>query len=64
MISKEIAPGATFEIGPGLVPGHPAEHTMDISRAERVLGWKPDFSMYQGCKDYLDTLRSSTQGQR
>jgi len=58
MISKEIVPGATFDIGPGLVPGHPPEHLMDIRAAERVLGWKPEFNMYKGCVDYISTLRA------
>jgi len=58
LISTKIVPGATFEIGPGLVPGHSAEYRMDISRAERALGWKPAFDIYQGCLDYINTLRS------
>lgn len=57
LISTEILSGATFEIGPGLVPGHPPEHRMDISRASSVLDWKPAYNMYRGCIDYFETIR-------
>lgn len=60
IISTEIVPGATFEIGPGLVPGHPPEHCMDIARAEKSLGWKPEFNMHRGCRDYIEILRGSS----
>ncbi len=64
LISTEVVPGATFEIGPGLVPGHPPEHCMGISRAERVLGWKPEFNMYRGCRDYIETIRETSKNAR
>lgn len=60
LISSEILPSATFEIGPGLVPGHPIEHAMDISRARRALEWEPKYSMYHGCKDYIETIRTGS----
>ncbi|MCL4369899.1 MAG: NAD(P)-dependent oxidoreductase [Chloroflexi bacterium] len=59
LIATEIVPGAQFEIGPGLVPGNPAEHCMDIQRAKSVLDWQPRFDMARGCRDYLkDLLRA------
>lgn len=54
LISTEIVPGARFEIGPGLVQGHPAEALMEIGRAERVLGWRPGYPMRRACQDYCD----------
>lgn len=64
LIATEIVPGAQFEIGPGLVPGHPAEALMEIGRAERVLGWKPAFDMVRGCRDYVETLLQSSTGRQ
>ncbi len=57
LISSEIVPGAQFEIGPGLVPGHPAEATMAIETAARVLDWRPSFDIRRGCREYVDEVR-------
>ncbi len=57
LIATEIVPGAQFEIGPGLVPGHPPEHVLDIRAAERALGWKPAYDIARGCREYIDAVR-------
>lgn len=61
LISREVVPGARFEIGPGLVPGHPPENTMDVAAAACVLGWRPAYDIRRGCEEYIRAVREAGQ---
>ena len=53
---KEIAPKLDYEIEPG-EPPHSKLFPLDISRAQKYLGWAPKFSLRQGFEDYLGELK-------
>lgn len=56
---RKIYPGAVFEIGPGL------DHlglvnryfVLDISRAREELGYAPQFTLEEGVRDYVETMK-------
>lgn len=56
---KRIYPEAIFEIGPGLdyrnMPGRYC--VMDFSRAKEELGFTPKFSVDDGVRDYVESMR-------
>jgi UDP-glucose 4-epimerase len=56
---KKIYPEAIFEIGPGLdyrnMPGRYC--VMDFSRAKAELGFTPKFSVDDGVRDYVESMR-------
>ncbi len=62
LIASEIVPGARFEIGPGLVPGHPPESTMSVAAAARALDWRPAFDIQRGCEEYIAAVRRKLAG--
>ena len=57
--TKNIYPKAVFDIGPGLdymkIPG--VYCVMNYSRAEEELGYRPRFSLEDGVRDYVDTMK-------
>ena len=59
---KEIAPALEYEIEPG-EPPHSKHFPLDISRAEKHLGWKPHYSLSAGFADFFEELkRARAQG--
>ncbi len=59
---KEIAPALDYEIEPG-EPPHSKTFPLDISRAEKYIGWKPQFSLREGFADFFEELkRARAQG--
>jgi nucleoside-diphosphate-sugar epimerase len=55
-IVKKYRPDARFRIGPGLDIAEPIRGPLDITRAEEKLGYKPEFSIEEGVKDYIETI--------
>lgn len=58
-VLRRILPKADIQIGPGLNflnSPYPASGVYDISRAERELGYKPQFDVERGVVDYLESL--------
>jgi nucleoside-diphosphate-sugar epimerase len=63
-ILKELVPGAELSVGPGnleFVPGLPVwkKGALDISRAAKVLDYRPRFDIRAGIAATLDGLRKS-----
>ncbi len=59
---KEIAPALEYEIEPG-EPPHSKTFPLDISRAEKHIGWKPQYSLREGFADFFEELkRARAQG--
>jgi UDP-glucose 4-epimerase len=56
-IVKKIIPTAVFEIGRGLDVAEPIKGPMCIEKAFGELGFKPKFSLEQGVRDYISTMR-------
>lgn len=56
---NKIYPEAIFEIGPGLdYTGLGPHHCVfDISRAKSELGYSPKFTLEDGVKDYVETMK-------
>ncbi|MFC1972456.1 NAD-dependent epimerase/dehydratase family protein [Chloroflexota bacterium] len=56
---KAIFPDAVIEIGPGLdhVGIGPRYCVLDISRAKEELGFMPKYTLEEGIKDYIDTMK-------
>ena len=57
---RSVVPGAQIEVGPGLDPlGSDVSYyaIYDISRARADFGFEPRFSLEDGVRDYVDTLR-------
>lgn len=56
---RKIYPNAIFDIGPGLdymnMPG--VYCVMDFTRAKEELGYTPAFSLKEGVKDYVDSMK-------
>lgn len=58
-IVRQHLPNADIEIGPGLsffAYPHPMYGVYDISRAEKELGYKPQFPLERAIPDYLEAL--------
>jgi nucleoside-diphosphate-sugar epimerase len=55
-IVKKLLPKCAVEIVPGTKPISRTQH-LDISRAKKVLGWEPQYTMEQGFKDYIEDLK-------
>ena len=46
---------------PTMTPGTPPvsrDRSLDVSRAERELGWKPEYTLEEGFEDYIEELRT------
>lgn len=54
---RKIIPEAVIEIGPGLYPYYRGGWVFDTSRAREELGFTPDYSLEEGVKDYIETMR-------
>ncbi len=54
--ARRFFPALEVEIIPGTAPVSRAR-SLDISRAERELGWTPQFTLEQGFGDYIEDLR-------
>lgn len=56
---KKIYPDAIFDIGPGLdyIGFGPIYGIFDISRAKEELGYTPQFTLEEGVKDYIETMK-------
>jgi len=58
-VVRRRLPGARIEIGPGLNflnSPYPMCGIYDIGRAERELGYRPQYDVERGVEDYLDSL--------
>ena len=56
---KKIYPHADIEIGPGLDyfrRGFNTYSVYDISRAQKELGYSPEYNLENGVRDYIETL--------
>ncbi len=59
---KEIAPALEYEIEPG-EPPKSKSYPLDISGAEKHIGWKPHYSLREGFADFFEELkRARAQG--
>jgi UDP-glucose 4-epimerase len=59
-ILKEIYPAADIEIGPGLDYlnlGRQLYSLHDLTRARKELGFKPNFSLQEGVRDYIAMMK-------
>jgi UDP-glucose 4-epimerase len=54
--ARKFFPDLDVEIVPGTPPVS-RDRALDISRAERDLGWKPQYTLEQGLGDYIEDLR-------
>jgi len=57
-IVKKIIPSAVFEIGPGFDVAEPVRGPLNITRAKEELGYTPQFTLEEGVKDYIRSIRS------
>ena len=55
--ARKFFPDLNVEIIPGTPPVS-RDRALDISRAERELGWKPEYTLEQGFGDYIEDLRT------
>lgn len=59
-ILRRHLPNAVIEVGPGLNflgAAYPMYGIYDISRAQRELGYKPEYDLERGIADYLESLQ-------
>lgn len=56
-IVKKIIPNAVFEIGPGFDVAEPVRGPLNITKAKEELGYKPQFTLEEGVKDYISIVR-------
>jgi UDP-glucose 4-epimerase len=59
-VVRQLIPSAQLEIGDGLgflAYPHPMYAVFDISRAEKELGYKPQFTLETAIADYLESLK-------
>lgn len=56
---RKIYPDAVFEIGPGLdhLGSGNRYYVLDISRARDELGYSPKYSLEEGVRDYVETMK-------
>jgi nucleoside-diphosphate-sugar epimerase len=55
--ARKFFPGLEVEIIPGTPPVSRTQ-SLDVSRAERELGWTPEYTLEQGFGDYIEDLRT------
>lgn len=53
-----VVPGARVEVASGDDPGDMRQERFDISAAERDLGYRPNISLEEGIRSYLDWLKA------
>lgn len=59
-IVKELVPGASIEVGPGLLTySMGQEGAIDLSRAREDLGYTPKYDLRDGLKDYIEWYRKN-----
>ena len=66
-IIREFLPGARVELGPGLLPYLPGQRlpqkgALDLTRAARDLGYRPQVDLRRGMAAYIEDLRRSLAG--
>lgn len=54
---QKLLPKLEVEIIPGKAP-RSSKQPMDISRAKKLLGWEPEYSMEAGFQAYIDDLKA------
>jgi nucleoside-diphosphate-sugar epimerase len=60
---EEIIPGSKISVGPGLIKfsdnlDAPQKGALDIRRAQKELGYKPRYGLFEGLKKYTDQLKT------
>jgi UDP-glucose 4-epimerase len=55
---EERLPDSRIVLGPGRLPDHDRQGLLDISAADRVLGYRPRWGLARGIDDYFDWLLS------
>jgi UDP-glucose 4-epimerase len=66
-IVRQLVPSAQMEIGDGLgffAYPHPMYAVYDISRAQKELGYKPQFTLETAIADYLESLKRMQREKR
>lgn len=51
---RDLNPGADIAVGPGHLPGYDGQGAIDISAADRDLGYRPRWGLARGLDDYAD----------
>ncbi|MGZ6777362.1 MAG: NAD-dependent epimerase/dehydratase family protein [Mycobacterium sp.] len=55
---EELIPGATFDIGPGLLPNWDSQGPYDLTASQRDLGYTPAWTLESGLVNQIDWLRT------
>lgn len=55
---EELIPGATFDIGPGLLPNWDSQGPYDLTASQRDLGYAPAWTLESGLVNQIDWLRT------
>jgi UDP-glucose 4-epimerase len=55
---EELIPGATFDIGPGLLPNWDSQGPYDLSASQRDLGYAPAWTLESGLVNQIEWLRA------
>ena len=58
-VVRKLLPAADIRLGEGADPADQTRGPLDISAAERDLGWRPRVSLHDGIARYLDWLRDA-----
>lgn len=58
-VVRKLLPSADIRLGEGTDPADQTRGPLDISAAERDLGWRPEVSLHDGIARYLDWLRDA-----
>ncbi len=62
VVKKFIPDSPPIEIGPGYVESEPIRGPLDITRAEKELGYKPKYALLEdSVKDYIETISKAVQ---
>jgi nucleoside-diphosphate-sugar epimerase len=56
-LAEKLLPKLQVEITPGAKP-RSAKQPMVIERAKQVLGWRPEYDIEAGFKDYIEELKA------
>lgn len=57
-VVRKLLPAADIRLGEGVDPADQTRGPLDISAAERDLGWRPEVSLHDGVARYLDWMRA------
>jgi nucleoside-diphosphate-sugar epimerase len=55
---RSLCPNVKYEVEPGEAP-HSKQAPLDISAAQRHLGWTPRFTIQSAFADYLTELKAA-----